>query len=78
MLYKSADEAKGQAYRVYVTDALKCITENTAGLVGGSAMTLRYFDLLHPEKVDTRTGDEIAADVIKNAGLKVVVNGELA
>lgn len=32
----------------------------------------RYYSLMHPEKVkkDTRTGDEIVADTMKNAGLK--------
>ena len=29
-----------------------------------------FDEILHPEKVDTRNGDEIASDVIKNAGLK--------
>lgn len=29
-------------------------------------------ELLHPKPQDTRTGDEIAADVIKAAGLELV------
>ena len=29
-------------------------------------------DLLHPKTRDTRSGDEIAADVIKAAGLELV------
>ena len=29
-------------------------------------------DLIHPKKKDNRTGNEIAADVIRNAGIKVV------
>lgn len=29
-------------------------------------------DLLHPKPQDTRSGDEIAADVIKAAGLELV------
>lgn len=78
MLYKCTEEAKEQAFRVYVTDALKCLSENTVRVAGGSVINVRYFDMLHPEQMDTRTGDEIAADVIKKAGLKVVVNSELA
>ena len=35
---------------------------------------MRYFDIIKDEKKsrDNRTGDEIAMDIIKRAGLKVV------
>ena len=32
----------------------------------------RYYDLVNPQKVDKRTGAEIAADIIAKHGLKVV------
>ena len=35
-------------------------------------MTAEYTDLIYPKKKDDRTGNEIAADVIRNAGIKVV------
>ena len=35
-------------------------------------MTAEYEDLIKPKKKDNRTGNEIAADVIRNAGIKVV------
>lgn len=60
------------AYRIYVTNCLRIITENTAKQVGGNYMTAKYEDLIKPKKKDNRTGDEIAADVIKNAGIKVI------
>lgn len=63
-------------YRVYVTDALKLLVENTARYSGGNHMTQRWIDSITPKKQDTRTGAEIAADVIKKAGLKVVRNSE--
>lgn len=31
----------------------------------------RWIDLIEPKAADNRTGDEIAAEVIKNAGLKL-------
>lgn len=34
-------------------------------------MKARYYDLITPQKQDTRTGDEIVADIIKRAGLVV-------
>ena len=45
--------------------------ENTAKYVGGEYIKARYIDIIEPKKVDTRTGDEIVADIIKRAGLVV-------
>lgn len=52
-------QAQEQAYRVYVTDALKAIAENTGKHFGGSYMKNRYYDLESPKPVETRTGKEI-------------------
>lgn len=35
-------------------------------------ITERYADMIKPQKIETRSGDEIAADIIKRHGLKVV------
>ena len=64
---KATQQAKDTAYRVYVTDCLKLIAENT----GNISLKLRYCDIINPKKTDTRTGDEIVADIIKRAGLVV-------
>ena len=58
-------------YRVYMTDALKITVENTAKFAGGSYIKARYIDIIEPQKVDTRTGDEIVEDIIQRAGLVV-------
>lgn len=68
---KVDQQAKDTAYRVYVTDCLKLIAENTANISRVQYMESRYYDIIHPAKVDTRTGDEIVEDVIKRAGLVV-------
>ncbi len=52
------------AYRVYLTDALQIVGENTAKQSGGRYLERRYYDLINPKPVDTRTGDEIIADII--------------
>ena len=52
-------QSQEQVYRIYVTDALKTITENTAKYAGGSYMKARYFDLENPKPGETRTPDEI-------------------
>ena len=59
-------------YRIYVANCLRIMTENTAKQSGGNYMTAEYEDLIKPKKKDNRTGNEIAADVIRNAGIKVV------
>lgn len=52
-------------YRIYMTDSL---------YYQGRNMTTasRYIDLIKPQKVDNRTGDEIANDVIAKMGLERV------
>lgn len=54
-------------YRIYLTDALMAIANNTARAFGGSTVTMRYSDIIKPQ--DTRTGDDIAVDVMQRAGL---------
>lgn len=39
-------------------------------------MMQRWTDVITPKKQDARTGAEIASDVIKKAGLKVVSKAE--
>lgn len=57
------------SFRAYVTDCLRVLSMGQK-----YAVTIeRWEDIVAPEKrvEDTRTGDEIAADVIKRAGLVV-------
>lgn len=56
------DYQRELAYRSYVTKSLQLIPQN-------SYITTTFDEIMHPEKIDTRSGDDIAADVIKNAGL---------
>lgn len=52
-----------QAYRVYVTKSLQLAPQS-------QYISVSYDDVIHPKPVDTRTGDEIVADVMRNAGLR--------
>ena len=60
------------AYRIYVTDCLRIISENTAKMGGGSYITAKFEDIINLKPVDNRTGEEIAADIIKQAGIEVI------
>lgn len=68
-------EQEDKAYRIYVTDALRLISENTASSVGGKYITARFADVIAPpKKEDNRTCEEITAEIIARCGL--VVNDE--
>lgn len=67
---------KEQIYRNYVTDTLKIINDNLTKIYGGQYMKTRYADMVEPKSQDTRTGDEIARDIIRRAGLKLRENND--
>lgn len=64
-------------YRTYVSECLRMITENTAkaSSSGGRYMVSGLDELLNPKPKDKRTGDEIVADIVKGAGLKMTAKG---
>lgn len=56
------------AYRIYVTDCLRIISQSaaeSAKMAGGEGkyITARFADFLHPKPEETRTGEEIIADL---------------
>ena len=51
-----------EAYRFYVTRSLQLGPQN-------KYITASLDDIIHPEKQDTRSGEEILMDTIVNAGL---------
>lgn len=57
-----------QLYKRYVCKSLQLNPK-------GGYLTQSYEDFLKPQKMDTRSGDEIAQDIIKRAGL-IVEGGE--
>lgn len=64
-------QAKEEAYRSYVTDTLKALNGNFAKIFGGAFFNTRYVDVVNPNEESDKSGDEIARDIIKRAGLKV-------
>lgn len=50
-------------YRIYVTDALKIIAENTSKYAGGSYMKIRFSEIINPKPEETRTADEIITGI---------------
>ena len=53
-------EQHEKAYKCYVTDALRLITENTARAInGGRYLQARYIEYIEPIKEETRTKEEV-------------------
>lgn len=65
------EKARSDAYRIYVTDALRIVGENTARYASGNYIKARYADMIEPKKQDNRTCEEITADVVARCGLVV-------
>jgi hypothetical protein len=59
---KIDEDFEKMAYRCYVTDALQLAPQN-------KYTAKRWIDVVSKKPVDDRTPEEIAFDVIKNAGL---------
>jgi len=60
-------------YRVYTTDVLLGIFNRL--LPQGNVIKERYYDMITPAKTSEKSGDEIALEVIRKAGLKVKEDG---
>ena len=65
-------EQEDKAVKIYYAECLRIISENTAKMGGGSYITVKLADIIDPKPVDNRTGEEIAADIIKQAGIEVI------
>ena len=65
------ERARAEAYRIYVTDALRLAAENTARYASGNYIKARYSDMIEPKKQDDRTCEEITADVVARCGLTI-------
>ena len=65
-----AENEEEYALRVYATDAIMNIAENTARPVQGKYLTARWVDILEPAPRDTRTAKEISDDFIERHGLR--------
>lgn len=50
-----------EAYKTYVAECMRMITENTAKFAGGRYMSIGFGEMMNPKPVDTRTGEEVIA-----------------
>ena len=57
-------EQQDKAYRIYVTDTLRVITENTSKVQGGSYYKMRFADMLDSPKKEERTEEEVITNLM--------------
>ena len=70
------EHLREQSFRVYLTDAVRIACANTARIGGGSSISKRWADIIESHKNgvlahDTRSPEEIIADVAEKAGLTI-------
>lgn len=65
-------EQEDKAVKIYYAECLRVITENTAKMGGGSYITAKLSNIINPKPADDRTGEEIAAEIIRQAGIEVI------
>ena len=81
VLARAKQESTTKMYRVYVTDALQIISENTAMVIqqGGRYMAQRYADIVYADRTeqeeDTRSCKEIVSDMWRNLRGEEVEHG---
>lgn len=68
--YQSAQ--REMAYRIYISDCIRMITESVAGFGSGPYMCKRFYDMINSKKTDARSGEEIVVDVLTRMGVSVV------
>ena len=58
------------AYRFYVTEGLRVISENVVR-PGKEYLSKTFNEVLNPSREEQKTGEEIAAEVIQKTGIKL-------
>ena len=73
---KMRENQKELLYKVYITDALKIIADNTAHFAGGTMLSKRYYDLAYSVAiVEKEDPEKIIAEVTAKAGLEIIGEG---
>lgn len=57
------ENKRSEAYKVYMSEAVKNINEILANNFTGSYMKISYMDMMKPQKVEKRTAEQIIDDI---------------
>lgn len=62
------EQQRQRNFEIYITDAAATLIN----MFAKDKHFPRYYEIMHPEEQDERSGEEIAADIMKRHGLRVV------
>ena len=71
VLARFEQEQREEAYRIYISDGIRFISENTTHPAfdgGGKYLNLRYYDLIYPSAPDERTAEDIIDHIKQGLG----------
>ena len=57
------EKKQAEAYRIYMSEAVKNINEILANNFNGAYMKISYMDMMKPQKVEKRTAEQIIDDI---------------
>lgn len=72
---RAAVHVHDQAYRNYVSEGLRVISESAANIRYGPYLKVRFNDIMHPKPKDERTGEEIATELFARMGIQIIQEG---
>ena len=77
VLARYNEKQRAEVYRIYLTDCLQLIAENTAKHVEGRYINKRYIDIVDgaARAESDKDGNEIAMEVIQRLGLSFSEGG---
>lgn len=64
-----------KAYRSYVSEGLRVISESAANIRYGPYLKVRLSDIMYPKPKDERTGEEIATELFSRMGIQIIQEG---
>lgn len=59
-----AKEQEGKAYRLYIAETLRCISESSAQK-GGPYVTAKWADIIDPQPEDTRKPEDVKKHMLE-------------
>lgn len=77
LVLRRREDLQELGYRMYVSDAVRLMCENTAKIGGGSTISKRWVDIVESQNRrvlahDTQSPEEIIADIVEKAGITIV------
>lgn len=77
LVLRRQEDLRELGYRIYISDTLRLACENAARIGGGPYIERRWADTLgsqnrRPLAHDTRSPEEIVADIAEKAGITIV------